>query len=36
MLTALMLRRKRKFKTLVILFVVSASLLAGGILILIT
>jgi hypothetical protein len=34
MLTALMLRRKRKFKTLVILFVVSASFLAAGILIL--
>jgi len=35
MLTALILKKKKKFKTLAILFVVSASLLAGGILILI-
>jgi len=35
MLTALILRKKRKFKTLVILFAVSASLLVGGILILV-
>ena len=35
MLTALLLKRKRKFRTLAILFIVSASLLAAGILILI-
>ena len=35
MLTALMLRKKGKFRTLAILFVVSVSLLIGGILILI-
>jgi len=35
MLTALMLKKKRKFKTLGILFIVSALLLGAGILILI-
>ena len=36
MLTALALRKKGKFKMLVILFIVSASLLVAGILILVT
>lgn len=35
MLTALILKKKRKFKTLAILIMVSATLLAGGILILV-
>jgi len=34
MLTALLLRRNRKFKTLATMFIVSALLLAAGILIL--
>ena len=36
MLTALVLREKGKFKTLIVLFIVSASLLVAGILILVT